>query len=140
MAAKLSNKTKVCYHGNISEQVTKVTQTKINYDQFQTQYASRLLQPIYGRNLSGCEKAFKKIHLFSSILWAFLTIYLFVALMKITMCLSIQMRAILCHVIATTKAQLLDFKLGQKLFQFQRNKIFKKFQAKFQESLNMISE
>ena len=50
------------------------------------------------------------------------------------------MRVIFCHVIATTKAQLLDFKLGQKLFQFQRNKIFKKFQAKFQESLNMISE
>ena len=33
--------TNISDHGNISEQVTK-------YDQFQTQYASRLLQPIYG--------------------------------------------------------------------------------------------
>ena len=46
MAAKLSNETYVHYHGNISEQVTKVTQTKTNYDQFYTLYATRLLQPI----------------------------------------------------------------------------------------------
>ena len=34
MAAKLSNDTYVYYYGNILEQVTKVTQTKTNYDQF----------------------------------------------------------------------------------------------------------
>ena len=34
MAAKLYNETYVHYHGNITEQVKKVTQTKRNYDQF----------------------------------------------------------------------------------------------------------
>ena len=34
MAAKLSYETYVHYHGNISEQDTKVTQPKTNYDQF----------------------------------------------------------------------------------------------------------
>ena len=32
---------------SISEEITKFTQSKKNYDQFLTQYASRLLQPIY---------------------------------------------------------------------------------------------
>ena len=34
MATKLSNETYDHYHGNISEQGTKVTQTKTNYDKF----------------------------------------------------------------------------------------------------------
>ena len=40
---------------------------------------------IYGRNQSGCEKA-KNLVFLPFILWVFLTIYIFVALMKITMC------------------------------------------------------
>ena len=46
MATKLSNERYVHYHGNISEQVTKVTQTKTNYDQFQTQYAVATHMPV----------------------------------------------------------------------------------------------
>ena len=42
LVTKLLNETYVHYHGNISEQVTKLTQTKTKYYQF-----SRLLQPIY---------------------------------------------------------------------------------------------
>ena len=54
LTAKLSNEK--YYHGNILEQVTKVTQTKTKYDQFKTQYASRLLQPIcYTNTISGEE-------------------------------------------------------------------------------------
>ena len=34
MAAKLSNEKYVHYHSNMSEHITKVTQTKTNYDQF----------------------------------------------------------------------------------------------------------
>ena len=51
MAAKLSNETYVHYHGTISEQVKKETQTKTNYDQSWTQYVFRLLQPMYDSNL-----------------------------------------------------------------------------------------
>ena len=40
---------------------------------------------IYGRNQSGCEKA-KHVEFLPFILWVFLTIYIFIALMKITMC------------------------------------------------------
>ena len=50
LVAKLSYETYVCYHGNILEHVRKVAQTKTKYDQFLTQYASRLLQPIYKRS------------------------------------------------------------------------------------------
>ena len=39
----------------------------------------------YGRNQSGCEKA-KKMGFLPFDLWVFLTIYIFVALMKITRC------------------------------------------------------
>ena len=39
----------------------------------------------YGRNQSGCKNA-KEVGFLPSILWVFLTIYIFVALMKITMC------------------------------------------------------
>ena len=41
---------------------------------------------LYRRNQSGCQKA-KKVAFLPFILWVFLTIYIFVALMKITMCL-----------------------------------------------------
>jgi hypothetical protein len=40
---------------------------------------------IYGRNQSECEKA-KNVEFLAFILWVFLTIYISVALMKITMC------------------------------------------------------
>ena len=40
---------------------------------------------VYGRNQSGCEKS-KNVGFLLFIHWAFLTIYIFVALMKITMC------------------------------------------------------
>ena len=40
---------------------------------------------IYGRNQSGCEKA-KNVGFLPFILLVFLTIYIVVALMKITMC------------------------------------------------------
>ena len=40
---------------------------------------------IYGRNESGCEKA-KNVGFYPCILWVFMTIYTFVALMKINMC------------------------------------------------------
>ena len=39
----------------------------------------------YGRNQSGCEKA-KNLGFLPFILWVFLTIYIWIALMKITMC------------------------------------------------------
>ena len=42
-------------------------------------------QSIYGRNQSGCKKA-KHVEFLPFILWVFWTIYIFVALMKITMC------------------------------------------------------
>jgi len=54
-----------------------------------------------------------------SILLVFLTIYIFFALMKITMCFKhLEASHIMsCDtVIADTKAQLSDFKLGKKLF------------------------
>ena len=41
---------------------------------------------IYGRNQSGCENA-KNVGFLTIILWVFLTIYIFDALMEITMCL-----------------------------------------------------
>ena len=40
---------------------------------------------IYGRNQSGCEKA-KNLGFLTFILWVFLTIYIWIALMKITKC------------------------------------------------------
>ena len=39
-----------------------------------------------------------------------------------------------------TKAQLSDFKLGQKLFQFMRYEILKLSSIKIQKSLNLIAE
>ena len=42
-------------------------------------------------------------------------------------------RVILCDVIDNTKAQLSDFKLGQKLFQFLRYDIFKIVKKKFKK-------
>ena len=47
MAAKLPNLGHVCFYESISEEITKFYQSKKNYDQFVTQYASRLLQHIY---------------------------------------------------------------------------------------------
>ena len=49
-------------------------------------FISCQLRLIYGRNQSGCEKA-KKLRFLPFILWVSLTIYIFVALMKISMCL-----------------------------------------------------
>ena len=40
---------------------------------------------IYGRNQSGCEQA-KNVGFLLFTLWVFLTIYIFVAMMKITIC------------------------------------------------------
>ena len=40
---------------------------------------------VYGRNQSGCEKA-KNVGFLPFILWIFITIYICVALMKLTMC------------------------------------------------------
>ena len=69
------------------------------------------LNCIYGRNQSGCKKA-KKVGLLPFVLWLFLTIFIFVDLMKITMCFK-QLEA--SNGIADTKAQLSDFKLSKKL-------------------------
>ena len=44
-----------------------------------------LFLPIYGRNQSGCEKA-RNVGFLPFIIWAFLTIFIFVALMKLAMC------------------------------------------------------
>ena len=38
---------RICYHGNISEQIIKVPHNKTKYYQFLTQYESRLLRTIY---------------------------------------------------------------------------------------------
>ena len=64
---------------------------------------------IYGRNQLGCEKA-KIVEYLSFILWVFLTVYIFVAWVRITIRLSI-----LCHGIADNKAQLSDFKISKML-------------------------
>ena len=64
---------------------------------------------------SGCEKA-KNVGFLSFILWVFFTIYIFDALMKITMCFKQLEASKLCHGITDTKAQLSDFKLIKMLF------------------------
>ena len=58
----------------------QVIQCHYNWEQLQANINS-----IYGRNQSGCEKA-KNAGFLPFILWIFMTVYIFVALMKITIC------------------------------------------------------
>ena len=52
---------------------------------------------------------------------------------NLTCVLGIYRRVILCHVVADTKAQLSDFKLGKKLFQFLSYEILKIVNKKFKK-------
>ena len=78
---------------------------------------------MYGRNQSGCEKA-KQNWIFNLYTLGFLDHLYFLLSWKLPCVLSTQRLVILCHMIAVTKAQLLDLKLVQKLFQFERKEIF----------------
>ena len=78
---------------------------------------------MYGRNQSGCEKA-KQNWIFNLYTLGFLDHLYFLLSWKLPCVLSTQRLVILCHMIAVTKAQLLDFKLVQKLFPFERKEIF----------------
>ena len=87
----------------------------------------------YGRNQSGCEKDNKKSWIF-----AFYTLG-FLDHLHVLLWWKLPWRNILCHVIADTKAQFSEFKLGLKLFQFERNEILE-IVTKIQEILNLCTE
>ena len=57
----------------------------------------------------------------------------FLLCLKLPCVLSICRRVILCHVVAATKAQLSDFQLGKKLFQFLSYAILKMVNKKFKK-------
>ena len=59
---------------------------------------------------------------------------------KLPCVLSIMRLVMFCHLIADTKAQLSDFKLLEKLFQFLKYGIFKNVQQKFHFFFNLIAE
>ena len=78
-----------------------------------------------GGTSQNVKRLFKKSGIFTLYNLGFIDNLLFFLCGKLPWVLSIQRRVILCHVIADTKANLSNFKLGQKLFQFERNEIFK---------------
>ena len=87
---------------------------------------------VYGRNQPGCEKT-KKVGFLPLILWVFLTFYIFVVLIKLTMCFKQLEASLIMPWEADTKAQLSDFKLSKKLFLFMRYDILKSFNSKFKK-------